>query len=146
MYLNPIINIPCFHIVETLKTALLRVEWPASETEFQGNWLEAVFFEKGLFGDVINHSTEMARALFPGKNFNSYWPQNEIWAFQCFRRHSKQMKKKKKKDRKGAFLSRFPVLCGSSKVYFATKPAEVGCNWLSPSFIQSEYLSALWVQ
>lgn len=32
----------------------------------------------------------------------------------------------------------FPVLCGSSEVYFATnKSAEVGCTWVSPSFIPS---------
>lgn len=36
------------------------------------------------------------------------------------------------------FFFGFPVLCGSSKVYFATnKSAEVGCTRLSPSFILS---------
>lgn len=37
-----------------------------------------------------------------------------------------------------SFFFGFPVLCGSSKVYFATnKSAEVGCTRLSPSFILS---------
>lgn len=85
----------------------------------------------------------MARAPFPGKKFKSYWPQHEIWAFQMLK---EGMKIKRKKE-KAFFYSRFPALCGSGNVYFTTnKSVEVGCKWLSPSYIQSEHSSIPWVQ
>lgn len=84
-----------------------------------------------------SHFIEIVRDPFPGKNFKSYQPQHEIWAFQCLKKAWQTNAKKKKKT---CPYSWFPALCGNSEVYFATnKSAEVGCTWPRPNFIQSEY-------
>lgn len=44
-----------------------------------------------------SHYIEIVRDPFPGKNFKSYQPQHEIWAFQCLKKAWQTNAKKKKK-------------------------------------------------